>query len=420
VVLVEAEPAETGNAGVMEKQPKRHLKENRLRSISPSILAVTTNRIMKKKLWIAVLCFPMAAMAQDDFTVTGQIGTRPDKIFLSYRTASGFVLDSTEVSSNGTFKFHGRVDAPSRALVTSPPDTGTRSVAQIPDRLEIYLEKGAIRITSKDSLTNAMVKGGKANKDFSAYRELSAGPNAKINAMMIKFAAASEDQRRDPQFQTDLQAMIMEIEAEQKAIDLEFITANPKSLLSLDLLASHMDTESAEEVIEPAFRRLSKRLRQSEKGRMIGEMLETTKRVDIGAIAPEFAQPDTAGNEISLSSFRGKYVLVDFWASWCAPCRHENPNVVAAYQRFRDKNFTVLGVSLDRPGAKDAWLKAIHADGLQEWAHVSELKWWNSEVVQQYAIKGIPANFLLDPEGRIIGKNLRGEVLHATLEELLR
>src|SRR5690606_6216822 len=206
---------------------------------------------------------------------------------------------------------------------------------------------------------------------------------------------------------------------EQKQIDFSYIKDHPSSVVSLDLLYPYVGSEPVQEVIEPAFNGLSAALKNSDKGKAIADQLSTLKRVDIGAIAPDFSQPDTAGNAIALSSLRGKYVLIDFWASWCAPCRQENPNVVAAYQAFKGKNFTVFGVSLDRPGAKDAWIKAIHDDGLQDWPHVSELKWWQSSVVEQYAIQGIPANFLLDPEGRIIARNLRGEELHEKLKELL-
>jgi peroxiredoxin len=155
--------------------------------------------------------------------------------------------------------------------------------------------------------------------------------------------------------------------------------------------------------------------------RILREQAERASHVARGKTseptAPDFSLSTPNGQQVSLSSFKGKYVLLDFWASWCAPCRAENPNVVAAYQKFKDKNFTVLGVSLDEK--KEAWEKAIKDDGLV-WTNVSDLRGWDSEAARMYQVESIPANFLIDPEGRIIASNLRGAALAAHLETILK
>jgi peroxiredoxin len=136
----------------------------------------------------------------------------------------------------------------------------------------------------------------------------------------------------------------------------------------------------------------------------------------VGSKAIEFTQNDTTGNPVSLASFRGKYVLIDFWASWCKPCRMENPNVVVAFNKFKGKNFTVLGISLDK--SRDSWINAIKEDQLA-WTHVSDLKFWSNDVAVKYRIESIPQNYLIDPDGKIIAKNLRGPELQSRLCDLL-
>jgi peroxiredoxin len=199
----------------------------------------------------------------------------------------------------------------------------------------------------------------------------------------------------------------------------QYVVENSASPIALYILKQYAGYDIDVPKIEAMFENLSASMQKSPSGVLFKEQIEIAKRTMVGAYAMEFTQNDTLGNPISLSSFKGKYVLVDFWASWCGPCRAENPNLVKAFHAYKDKGFTILGVSLDQPGKQQAWLDAIHKDGLT-WTQVSDLNYFNNAVAKQYGIVAIPQNFLLDKTGKIIAKNIRGDELDQKLREIMK
>lgn len=376
--------------------------------------------MIKKTILVALAAIPFMALAQQDFTVKGKAGNynKPAKVFMIYNNSGQRVIDSAEVK-NGSFGFEGSVqDVQQAILVLDREGNGVQAIT-VPDMVSIYLESGDIVVNAADSLSKAEVSGTPVNVDQQKLAHQLKEVTAKNDKFMAKFQAANEEQRADATYMAAMNEEYAVIQAESQVVIVDFVKNHPSSMVSLMSIMQLAGPSPELEVIEPLLQSLSAELQATPQAQELAKTLELAKVVGIGSLAPVFTQNDTLGNPVSLESFRGKYVLLDFWASWCGPCRQENPNIVAAYDKYKDKNFTVLGISLDRPDDKEGWLKAIHDDKLT-WTQVSDLKFWNNEVAQLYGIRSIPQSYLLDPEGRIIGKNLRGKELHDKLAELLK
>ncbi|MBO9155076.1 redoxin domain-containing protein [Chitinophaga sp. GCM10012297] len=374
---------------------------------------------MKKYFLLPALLLPALVHAQESYTIKGKVGAynAPAKAYLQYVKEGKRALDSAAVE-NGAFTFSGTVPSPSSALLAFSYGPGTpREIAQ-KSSVSIYLEKGDILVQSQDSMHNATVKGGANNADNTELNTLLKSVNERNGALMVKYYGATPEQQKDEAFREGVMAEARKIDADREEIQKKFLETHTSSVVALDVVKQMAGGTPDYAEIYPQFARLSKEVRESESGKTYEEYLNKIKAVSLGAVAPDFTQNDTEGKPVSLASFRGKYVLIDFWASWCGPCRQENPNVVKAYNAYKDKNFTILGVSLDQSGAKDKWLKAIADDNLT-WTHVSDLEYWNNAVAKQYAVRSIPQNFLIDPQGKIVAKNLRGEELDKKLAELL-
>lgn len=351
-------------------------------------------------------------------TVTVNVSKLADKTG-KYYLAIGRDQDSSTIT-DGKLHFTKKLEEPTVAyLMYRAANADPQSRLQSKDYYTFYLTPGTTEIVTDDSIAGAKILHENAfQKDYAEINaKQKAFNNAELKPLMEEYKVASQQSDKAKAEAIGEKFDSLQTAFKENTIKPFIISKGKTSPVALTFLQDYIGYSVDYATINPLYEALNPTLKALPTGKEIGEKLALAKSTQIGQPAIDFTQNDTLGKPVKLSDFKGKYVLVDFWASWCGPCRGENPNVVEAFNKYKDKNFTILGVSFDGGNTrttKEAWLNAIHADHLT-WNHVSDLQGWSNAVGKLYGIQSIPQNILVDPKGNIVAKNIRGEELQKTL-----
>ena len=336
---------------------------------------------------LGLMLAQVAAIAQNNnYNLKGRFksATADGVVYMRYESGGKAKKDSAIVR-NGTFEFKGPFEEPKFVYLNyKRPNIPADQKNKNQDGRSMYLDKGTVVLHITDSLKTARISGSVVNADYKKYEE------------------------------------VLNVKEGKDAAIVNYISENPNSYFLFkamyQLAGSYFDIDK----VEPVFNGFSEKRRKSKEGLTFDSLITSSKSITTGKMAPDFAHEDMNGKIVKLSDFKGKYVLVDFWASWCGPCRRENPNVLKAFNAFKDKNFTVLGISVDKEKDRAKWLKAVEEDKMS-WIQLIDCDDKNKNRAQDsYVVRAIPSNFLIDPNGKIIAKNLRGEALEKKLVEVIQ
>lgn len=356
------------------------------------------------------------ANAQQQYTVRGNVTgfTAPGKVFLLFRDGDRKVFDSTTIQ-DGKFTFEGTVEDPTDAamyiranrLPGQPSEQESRTSER--ENIRFMLEPGTVLIEG-EHLNIAKVTG-KSQQDYTAFHQaVDQASDSAYQVWKAQLGTLPEDSA------ASFHRLLFARAAKSREASLRFVLSHPDSYISYDVFKQNTvyiidpkELELMRKALEPAFG-------ERPQFTIAAGRLDMALKLAIGQPALPFTQTDNNGKEVSLSDVKGKYVLIDFWASWCGPCRQEYPHLKSAYAQFKDKNFEIVGVSLD--DKKELWLGAIQSNGFK-WIQLSDLKGRQNAIAQAYGVAAIPQNFLIDPQGKIIAKNLRGAALEETLMQVI-
>ncbi|PUV24025.1 TlpA disulfide reductase family protein [Sphingobacterium athyrii] len=382
---------------------------------------------MKKIFTAALLSLSMIGIVvgqKQDFQLdfNGQIHSSEAKVFVRYFVGQKLKIDSVSLkSSNVTYK--GQIDEPMQVMLFYSKDGASffNKKGGPMQRLTFYVDplEANTEIAIKDPFESSIVKGGQLQVAYKKYQDYLRPYEKQLVALQSRRSDLYQDKNRNEEAMKQVSTEVekqneLRVQAQRK-----FIVENPDNYFSLLALQEVARYGSDVSLIEPMFLKLSANLRKTAIGEKLEGEILLAKKLGIGQPAPDFGQLTPDGRLLKLSDFKGKYVLLDFWASWCGPCRAENPHLVEIYKQFKGPAFEILGISLDKPGKKDNWTKAIEQDGLK-WPQVSDLNGWQNNAAQLYGVQAIPQNYLISPEGKIVGINLKGKQLADKLAELIK